>query len=67
MSAFQYLDFLNDFLTVLENCNVSTSSCILYSKYRSPALADGISCIVTSPKAMQAMMNIVYTYSCKCR
>lgn len=36
-------------------------------KYHSPALADDISCIATFPKAMQAMMNTAYAYSCKWR
>lgn len=36
-------------------------------KYHSPTLADDISCIATFPKAMQAMMNTAYTYSCKWR
>lgn len=67
LSTFLYLVFINDLLIDLENCNVTASGCILDAKYHSPALADDISCIATSPKAMQVMMNTAYTYSCKWR
>ena len=58
------LVFINDDLLVeLEQCNCTTG--IFHINACAPSLADDVSCISTSPKALQCILDVCNEYSRK--
>jgi hypothetical protein len=63
LSGLLYLVFINDLLVELEQCNCRTG--IFHINACAPSLADDVSCISTSPKTLQCMLDVCNEYSRK--
>lgn len=61
LSGLLYLVFINDMLVDLEKCNKKTG--VYHIASCSPALADDISCIGTTPLCLQRMLDICADYA----
>ena len=63
LSGILYLVFINDLLVELEQCNCRTG--IFNINACAPSLADDVSCISTSPKTLQCIIDVCNEYSRK--
>jgi hypothetical protein len=63
LSGLLYLVFINDLLVELEQCNCRTG--IFHINACASSLADDVSCISTSPKTLQCMLDVCNEYSRK--
>jgi hypothetical protein len=63
LSGLLFLIFINDLLVELEQCNCRTG--IFHINACAPSLADDVSCISTSPKTLQCMLDVCNEYSRK--
>ena len=65
LSDFLYLIFINELINELANCNEVTG--VNSIKCCAPSLADDITCISTTPRGLQRMLDICTYYANKWR